>query len=111
MRSYKELLKVKVSDMTGEELTMFNRVNATIKDTKEISAAGMIAKGVKGFFSAMGDAGKTLAVHQLQQDRVSRIKEIKTELSDLEEASDAGAITSSKYNLIKAKLEVELEGL
>lgn len=111
MRSYKELQDVKVSEMTGAELTMFNRVNESLKPTKESGFMSMTVKGTRGFFKSIGQSFVEKAEFTDACDRKVRIDEIKEELSDLEEARGARKIPEKKYNLIKAQLEVELEDL
>jgi hypothetical protein len=111
MRTYAELKNVKVSDMTGAEMAMFTRITGSLKETKESGMFSMLTKGVRGTFRSIGDnfvqAAETTEVH----DKKARIASIKEELSDLEQAHDAGEVKDVQYNLIKAQREYELENL
>ena len=111
MRSYKELQKVKVAEMTGEEMTMFNRVNESLKPSKETGFLSTLSKGVRGTFRSIGDGFVEKAEITDLHDRKARSASIKEELSDLEQAHQAGRVADKKYNLIKAQLEVELDEL
>lgn len=111
MRSYKELENVKVSDMTGEELAMFNRVNDSLKSEKTTGFFGKTSAFVRGAFNRIGDNVKETINVTKQQDKISRIHEIREELSDLDEAYTAGKLPEKKYNFIKAQLELEAEEL
>jgi hypothetical protein len=111
MRSYKELQKIKVSDMTGEEMTMFNRVNESLKPAKESGFLSTLSKGVRGTFRSIGDGFVEKAEITDLHDRKARKESIREELSDLEQAHHAGRVADKKYNLIKAQLEVELDEL
>jgi hypothetical protein len=111
MRSYKELQKIKVAEMTGEEMTMFNRVNESLKPTKESGFLSTLGKGVRGTFRSIGDNFVEKAEITDLYDKKARRESIKEELSDLEQAKHAGRVAEKKYNLIKAQLEVELDEL
>jgi hypothetical protein len=111
MRSYKELQKIKVAEMTGEEMTMFNRVNESLKPAKESGFLSTLGKGVRGTFRSIGDNFVEKAEITDLYDKKARRESIKEELSDLEQAKHAGRVAEKKYNLIKAQLEVELDEL